>query len=230
VQQKVETMNGETKMKKRFNALSLALGLALVMIGTASFAEQTIGVQAGATTAIATARVNVRVTVPKVVILRVGDANATVSDVNFTIGVGTGVPAGVGNSQAYTGAIAPAGGAVTVATTNPTTTAGVLTVQVWTNATAGAKLTCALTALAGATSFATGATAGGVPGTNDISVASTALHPTGNLAGCDGTSTQAATPRLTVNNNSFTYATTFTPSAINSGIYGNIATYSATTL
>jgi hypothetical protein len=227
---KVETMNGEIKMKKQLNALVVAMGSVLALISMPSLAEQTIGVQAGATTAIATARVNVRVTVPKVVILRVGDANATVSDVDFTIGVGTGVPAAVGNSQAYTGAIAPAGGAVTVATTNPTTTAGVLTVQVWTNASAGASLTCALTALAGATPFATGATAAGVPGTNDISVVSGTLHPTGNLAGCNGTLTQAATAALTVNNNTFTYGTSFTPSAINSGIYGNIATYSATTL
>jgi hypothetical protein len=227
---KVETMNGELTMKKQLNALVVALGAVLTLISLPSLAEQTIGVQAGATTAIATARVNVRVTVPKVVILRVGDANATVSDVNFTVGVGTGVPVAAGNSQAYAGAIAPAGGAVTVATTNPTTTAGVLTVQVWTNATAGANLTCALTALAGATPFATGATAGGIPGTNDISVVSTTLHPTANLAGCNGVTSQAATPRLTVNNNSFTYSTTFTPSAINSGVYGNIATYSATTL
>ncbi len=217
-------------MKKQFNALTVALGLALTLFSLPTLAEQTIGVQAGATAAVATARVNVRVTVPKVVILRVGDANATVSDVNFTVGVGTGVPAATGNSQAYTGAIAPTGGAVTVATTNPTTTAGVLTVQVWTNASAGANLTCTLSALAGATAFATGATAAGVPGTNDISVTSTTLHPTGNLAGCNGVLTQAATPALTVNNNTFTYATSFTPSAINAGIYGNTATYSATTL
>jgi hypothetical protein len=222
-------------MNKQFKSFALIATSALALIGSSALAEQTIGVQAGATAAIATARVNVRVTVPKVVILRVGDANATVSDVNFTVGVGTGVPVAVGNSQAYTGAIAPAGGATTVATTNPTTTAGALTVAAWTNATAGANLSCALSALAGVTAaFATGATAAGVPGTTDITVASVAgagnlQHPTANLTGCTTAATTSIPTRTTMGG-TFTYGTAFTAAGVVSGIYGNVVTYSATTL
>ncbi len=222
-------------MTKRFKALTVIGAAAATLIGSSAMAEQTIGVQAGATAAVATARVNVRVTAPKVVILRVGDANATVSDVNFTVGVGTGVPVAAGNSQAYTGTIAPTGGATTVATTNPVSAAGALTVAAWTNAAAGANLTCALSALAGVTApFASGATAAGIPGTTDITVASVAgagnlQHPTANLTGCTTAATTTIPTRTTMGG-TFTYGTAFTAASVLSGIYGNVVTYSATTL
>ncbi|RYF63818.1 MAG: hypothetical protein EOO29_43465, partial [Comamonadaceae bacterium] len=73
-------------MNKQFNALSLALGTALALAGTGALAEQTIGIQPANTVAIATARVNVSVIVPKVVVLRVGAADTTVSAVTFTVG------------------------------------------------------------------------------------------------------------------------------------------------
>ncbi len=218
-------------MKRVFNKISVAAAAGLALISSGAIAEQTIGVQPSATAAVATARVNVRVTVPKVVILRVGAADATVSDVNFTVGVGTGVPVGVGNSQAYAGAIAPAGGAVTVATTNPTTTAGLLNVAAWTNGT-GATLACSLGALGGATAFAAGATAAGVPGTTDILVASVAgagnlQHPGTNLTACNGTTTTPIA-LLTALGGSFTYSTAFAANAVAAGVYGNVVTYTAT--
>jgi hypothetical protein len=222
-------------MNKQFKSFALVATSALALFGSSAMAEQTIGVQAGATVAIATARVNVRVTVPKVVILRVGDASATVNNVDFLVGVGTGVPTAIGNSQAYTGAIAPAGGATTVAVdTTPSNTTGAVTVAAWTNAAAGANLSCALSALGGATAFATGATAAGVPGTTDITVASTAgatnlQHPTANLTGCTSAATTSIPTRTTMGG-TFTYGTGFTAATVASGIYGNVVTYSATTL
>ncbi|WP_422843654.1 hypothetical protein [Acidovorax sp. M2(2025)] len=218
-------------MIKQIHKPSLVLGAVLALATSLGHAEQTIGIQnAGATPAIATARVNVRVTVPKTVILRVGAADATISDVVFTYGVTPAVAGAPGNSLPYTGAIAPTL-ATTVATTNPTTTAGVLTTGAWTNVSGGARLTCALSGTGGATTaFATGATVGGVPGTADILVAGTTpAHPGTSLASCDGTisSTIAA---LTALSGTFTYSTAFTASAIAAGSYGTTVTYTATTL
>ena len=220
----------EKIMRKHYNKPSLIVGAALALVATFAQAEQTIGIQnPGATPAIATARVNVRVTVPKIVILRVGAADTTVSDVNFTVAVTPAVPLAPNNSLAYSGSIAPSLG-TTVATTNPTTTAGVLATGAWTNVLGGAKLTCALTALAGATAFAPGATTGGVPGTDDIKVAGTTpAHPGASLTQCDGT-TNSTIGTLNALAGTFTYSTTFTATAINSGTYGNIVTYTATTL
>lgn len=100
---------------------------------------------------------------------------------NFTVGVTPAVTGAPGNSLAYSGSIAPSLG-TTVATTFPTTTAGVLATGAWTNVVGGAKLTCSLSALPGATPFAAGATTGGVPGTDDITVVGTTpAHPGGSL-------------------------------------------------
>ncbi|HEY0201640.1 MAG TPA: hypothetical protein VGC24_08105 [Burkholderiaceae bacterium] len=220
-------------MSKQLKALSIALGIGTVLASGSAMAEQTIGIQPTGTPAIATAHVNVRVTVPKIVILRVGNADATVSDVNFTVGVTA--PAGPGNSLPYAGAIPPSTLATTVATINPTSTAGVLTVGAWTNTT-GTTLSCTLGALSSApsgTAFASGATAAGVPGTNDITVTSVTgagnlQHPGTSLTACNGTTTTPIAA-LTTYGGTFTYAATFAAASINSGVYGNLVTYTATT-
>jgi len=220
----------EIAMIKHLHTPSLVMGAALALITSMGHAEQTIGIQnPGATPAIATARVNVRVTVPKIVILRVGAADNTISDVTFTYAVTPAVAGAPGNSLSYTGAIPPTLGS-TVATTNPTTTAGLLTTGAWTNVTGGARLTCALSALAGATAFAAGATAGGVPGTQDILVSGTGpAHPGTSLADCNGT-TNTTIGALTTLTGAFTYSTTFSAGSIAAGSYGNTVTYTATTL
>ena len=222
-------------MKKQFKILSVAAGITLALTGTAALAEQTIGVQTvAATPAVATAKVNVRVIVPKIVILRVGVADGTISDVDFTVGLSPAVTGAPGNSLAYTGGIPPTL-ASTVATTNPTTTAGALTVGAWTNGASGATLTCALSALTGATAFANGATAGGVPGTTDITVTSVAgaanlQHPGTTLTACAALSAaNTAIPRLTPLGGTFTYALAATNLAsMATGTYGNVVTYTAT--
>ena len=221
-------------MNKQFKILSLTAGITLALTGTAALAEQTIGVQTvAATPAIATARVNVRVIVPKIVILRVGAADATVSDVNFTVGFNPAITGAPGNSLAYAGGIPPTTLASTVASTNPTTTAGALTVGAWTNGASGASLTCALSVLTGATPFATGATTSGVPGTSEITVTSVTgaanlQHPGTTLTGCDGT-TNSTIPKLTTLGGSFTYALLATNLAsMTTGTYGNVVTYTAT--
>jgi hypothetical protein len=215
-------------MKLSFKLKPLALCAALGLAGQAAFAEQTIGVQDGAsaTDAVATARVNIRVVVPKIVILRVGDANATVPQIDFTMDVGG---LGAGNSQAYAGAIPPTFNS-TIVRTNPAGATGDVVVGAWSNV-AGSTLSCALGALGGATAFAAGATAGGVPGTNGITVTAggtAPAHPgTTNLSGCDGVSTTALTAR-TVYNGTYTYASTHVAADLDAGTYGAVVTYTAT--
>ncbi len=216
--------------KRRFLALPVVSAIALFV--ASAQAEQTIGVQPAGTPASATARVNVRVTVPKVVILRVGAADATISDVDFTVGLSPAVAGAPGNSLAYSGAIPPAL-ATTVATTNPTTaptnSAAVLTTGAWTNV-AGTNLSCALSTLSGATPFAAGATtSAGVPGTNDIRVeGTTPAHPGTSLGQCDGTTSTPIAP-LTALSGTFTYTLALASNAVAAGSYGNVVTYTAAT-
>lgn len=228
-------MKRKIDMNKQLKALSLALGTGLVLASSGAMAEQTIGVQSGPTpvaAAVATARVQVSVVVQKVVVLRIGNADATVSAVTFTVGPNPAIAGAPGNSLAYAGAIPPVMG-TTVATTNPTSTAGALTVGAWTNAAAGASLSCSLGALAGATAFATGATTLGVPGTTDITVTSVAgtgnlQTPGATLTAC-GTSTSGIAS-LTTLGGTFTYGAAFAAGNVAAGTYGNTVTYTATTL
>lgn len=219
-------------MNKQLKALSLAIGTGLVLASSGAMAEQTIGVQPAGTPAIATARVNVSVVVQKVVVLKVGPADGTPSAVTFTVGPNPAITGAPGNSLAYTGAIPPVM-ATTVATTNPVSTTGAVAVGAWTNG-SGTLLSCSLSALAGATPFATGATTtAGVPGTTDITVTSVAgagnlQTPGATLTAC-GTSTSTIAS-LTTLGGTFTYGTSFTAANLAAGTYGNTVTYTATTL
>ena len=213
-----------------FHKPTLMVGALLAVAAGGARAEQTTGIQnVAATPAVARANVNVRVAVPKTVILRVGDANGNVSDVNFSVSVTPAVVGAPGNALPYAGTIPPVLG-TSVVTTNPTGTTGVLVTGAWTNVTGGAKLTCTLGATGtGETPFASGATAGGVPGTADILVAGTTpAHPGASLQQCDGTA-NSSIAALTSLVGTFTYSTNFASSAITAGNYGNKVTYVATT-
>jgi len=178
----------------------------------------------------ATAKLNFNIAISKFVLLRVGNANATQSSVTFTLAVNPAVAGTPGNSLAYSGSAVPAGLVTTVATTNPTSSAGVLNVSAFSNVT-GTTLTCSLTILGTDTPFATGTTAAGVPGQADIKVASLAggvQHPGTDLSACNG-STSTALTSLSTLTGSFTYSTAYSASALKAGNYGNIVTYTATT-
>ena len=137
------------------------LGAALLVGLVAGDAWAAQDVKSGnAGTITASVALNFNIAVGKFVSLRVGNANATVSDVNFTVGFSPVRP--TGNSQAYNGSIAP-GLVVAAATINPSTAAGALSVAAYTNVT-GTTLACTLGPLAGATALLNGATAAGVPG------------------------------------------------------------------
>jgi hypothetical protein len=218
-------------MKRLSNYRLAAVACALALAATGAVAEQTVGVQDGASTtdAVATARVNVRVLVPKIVILRVGDAANTVPQIDFTYGI-TGFAAPQA-SASYTGAIPPVLASTTTGTLGASN-AGVVVVGAWTNM-AGTTLTCALGALGGSSAFFADPTTGGVPGTAGITWAvggATPLpHPgtNNNLTDCNGTNSNTLTAR-TAYNGTYTYASNLVATDLNPGTYGLTVTYTAT--
>lgn len=212
-------------MKLQLKALSIALGAATLMAGSA-WGESTVGVQTtGATSA--SAKMTVTVTVPKIVVLKVGPSGTGMQNVVF--GVDLNPSLGTGNSMAYTwaGTAAPSLSITPVSST--------VSVAAWTN-TGNATVDCALSSLGGATAFAAGPTALGVPGTDDITVLATLgagtgsvlPHPSSNLSGCG--SPTASLNANTLYNSEYLFGTAFTASLLLAGTYGNTVTYTATSL
>jgi len=189
--------------------------------------QEVIGTgNANNTSLTASAKLNFNIAIGKYILLRVGNADASQSDVTFTVASSPTI--GNGNSQPYAGGI-PLGLNTTVATVNPNSAAGVLNVAAFSNV-SGSALTCAITLLGTNIPFAIGATLAGIPGSSDIKVVSAAggvQHPGTDLSACNG-ATSSSLPALTVLNGSFTYNTTFAPGSLAAGTYGNIVTYTAT--
>ena len=207
---------------------SLRICLALLLMTTASHAVRAdFQSSSGSGSLSVSAKLNFSVVVANYVSLRVGNADATVSQVNFNVAITPAVTAG--DSKPWTGSVPPAL-AITTSTTNPTSTAGVLSVAAFTNV-KGTLLSCNIGTLAGTTAFGATVTAGGIPGRNDVLVASsgTLAHPGTNLAACNG-STTSSIPMLSNLAGTFTYSTSVTPGALLSDSYGAIVTYTATTL
>lgn len=199
-----------------------ALVLAMAAAVTAGAEEQGNASNTGTLSAVA--RLDFEVNIYKYVMLRVGAAGALVPRVDFRVGLTPDL--GAGNAQAYAGAIP--GLTTRVTTTNPASGGGSLAVEMFSNATS-TRLTCSLSALAGATAFAAGGTTpGGVPGRSNILVSASGVgHPGPNIASCDGT-TNAAVAALSNLNGTFTYSTNFTPASLAPGTYGNVVTYTLT--
>ena len=196
----------------------------LVLASTSAMAESTYGYNStGAGTVIATARVNVILNVPRLILLRVGADNTAVDTLTFN-GAFSAIPggitgaaltaAGTGNSlpSPWNGT-APAFGA-------PATQA--LTAFAWTNSSGGGQLALATavnTALAGfsAASITVVPTAG---------VGTMPVHP--------GTTTNATIgtfTRNTVHSASWAYGVSAaTLAAAAAGTYSQTTTYTATSL
>lgn len=199
-----------------------ALTWALMAVGTAHADQRTATGNAGTITA--SAQLQFSIGIGKYVLLRVGNADSTQSNVTFTLGV---TPTGPGNSLGYAGAVPPTL-ISSVTMTNPTGAGGALTVQAFTNVN-GTTLSCTLSVLAGATPFAVGATAGGVPGSGDIKVASATpgvQHPGPDLASCNGGIASPITA-LSTQTGTFTYSPSYTGSNLATGTFGNVVTYTA---
>lgn len=199
----------------RKTSLALAAGLALALGAGTALAESQYGFQTtGAATA--QARVNLSVTVPKLILLRVGSANTTIDTVSWT--ASPNIPAVpttpvIGNNTNVNWD----GSAPTSVTATPT--GNVLDVAAWTNAGTG-SLNGAISAWAPAT---------GGPASADITVGFTGSleHPGTNLG------TFTAWNGLTSNtlfSGQWTYTLGGNPSTWAAGTYTSQITYTATSI
>ena len=201
---------------KLHHSLSLAaVAAALALASGAALAESQYGyASSGTGTVTATARVNLSVTVPKLILLRVGSANTTLDTLSWTAALT--IPAvpttpANGNDQFvnWDGA-APGAGSVT----NP----GAVSVWAWTNSSGGGSLNYAATAFA----------ANG-PVLGDIAVASGAglAHP-GTALAASGTAVTFA--RNAVQTGSWTDSLGGTPASWVAGAYMSTVTDTATSI
>jgi hypothetical protein len=195
--------------------LKAVAALAVVSACGLAQAESTYGyASSGTGTVTANARVNLSVTVPKLILLRVGAAGAPQTNLAWTVGLT--IPAGAvapvnGNNTGVTwDGTAPGFAAIT----NPAAVAAFA----WTNSSGGGSLACATTAL----------TAGG-PAAADYAVSSAAglAHP-GTTAACATATTFA---RNVLQTGSWTYSVLpATLNALAAGAYTGLITYTATSL
>lgn len=202
-------------MNKQMKALTIALGTSMALANGAAMAESTYGYNStGVGVVTATAKVNVSVTVPKLILLRVGSAGSTVDTLSWTTGLSIPatplVPAATANNAAVTW-----DGTAPTATTS--TNPAAVAVYAWSNF-AGTTVNCAATAFA----------AGG-PTLANLTVTSGAglAHPGANLGACAATTAIAANTATT---GAWTYALGGTPGTWTAGAYSSVITYTATSL
>ena len=204
-------------MKTQMKALTAVFGACMMLVSGVSVADSNYGynTSAPAATAVsANASLNITINIPKLLVLRVGTANA-IDTLTFT-----GVPsiattpnpvATTGNNQAADwDASAPSFGVNTL---------GAVSAYLWhNNATAGASLSCS------ATGFTGGLTSADVTVTAGAGLA----HPGGTTA-CAAPLTALA--RNTVHTGSWTYAANASAFAgAAPGAHTEVVTYTATTL
>lgn len=179
----------------------------LALVAGPAMAESQYG--SGTGTITAQAKVNLSVTVPKLILLRVGSTNTTVDTMTWTSTLSVpGVPTTPLASVNNTG-VDWNGAGSTVATAS---TASTLTVYAWTNAGAG-TINCAL---------GTWNAAGG-PANADLTVTTTGTlpHPGANLGACASTSF----PSNVVATGTWAYALGGTPAKWVANAYTNTITY-----
>ncbi|MGE8493105.1 hypothetical protein [Comamonas sp.] len=199
----------------KLNALALGTALALACTGHA-LAESQYGFAAtGSGTVTATAKVNLSVVIPKLILLKVGTTNATQDTVSWAASLTIpGTPATTPTATANNVQVPWDGTAPTVTTT---ASGNVLNVAAWTNA-GSATINCAM-----GTWSATGG-----PANTSFTVTSggtTPLpHPGANLGSCASTTISTNT----LMSGTWTYALTGSASSWTAGTYTNAVTYTAT--
>ncbi|MCJ0764775.1 hypothetical protein [Variovorax terrae] len=170
----------------------------------------------------ATAKLDINIVVPKLILLRVGSSGTTVNSANLTAALNTGIPGGVNNP--LTDGSNNASGWDGTAPVWTTATSSSVQAWAWTNASGGGKVDAAVTtALAGGA----GLTAA------DVTVASTAVSG-GGLAhpGTDtGTNATTTFTRNTIVSSNWVFSVSASALAgAAAGSYTQQMTYTATTL
>lgn len=194
----------------RTPTLALIAGACLSLVGTNALAESTYGYNAAGTDVTATAQVKLSVTVPKLILLRVGSANTTVDTLAWTA-----VPSIPATPTA------PSNGnnvGVDWDGAAPTITAGTqpaaLNVYAWTNATT-ATINCSVGAWVGTNSP--------VNSDFEVTVIGTLPHPGNNLGACASTTI----PSRTLASGTWAYVLSGTPASWGAGVHTNTVTYTA---
>jgi hypothetical protein len=199
-------------MNQNLTKLFYILSVSLALSSGAVMAESTYGYSsAGTGTVTATARVSLNVTVPKLILLKVGTASATVDTLSWTSA--TSIPSTpTAATNGNNAAIDWDGTAPTITLTNP----AALNVAAWTNAATTSNLTCSVDAW----------NAAGGPANSDFTVTSggTLAHPGANLGACAPTNFT----KNSVVTGTWTYALGGTPSTWSAGVYTTTVTYTAT--
>jgi hypothetical protein len=201
-------------MKLQLKALSIALGAATLMCGSA-WGEGQAGVGTGA---VAKAAVDLRIIIPKVVLLRVGAASTTVDLLTFTGAMATPTAAGAPGSNLDTN-----WDGISDPTFGFTPTPQTLNASVYTNV-SGVTVSCA----------SSGFNAGG-PTDASVLVVSTVLanggfaHMGTSLTGCSGTT--AVSPN-SVRRSSWAYSIdpVANPAAWLANTYNTTVTYTTSAL
>lgn len=195
--------------KLHFNTL---VGAIILVLGSSpAMAESTYGYNsAGTGTVTATAKVNLSVTVPKLILLRVGSAGATPDTLswalNASIPATPTVPAVTADSAAVVwNGVAP--------TFTPASATATTVASAWTNATAG-TINCAVTGLA---------TGGPTLANFAVSSGGTLAHPGANLGACTSTGFTSGS----VQTSTWTYTLGGTPASWAPGVYTAVVTYTA---
>lgn len=197
-----------------------AVGAAALVLtgGPTAMAESQYGyATAPATTVTATARVNLAITVPKLILLRVGSTTAGGDTLNWTSGFDIPPTPVVGNNQDYAWS-----GAAPVATTS-TNPAAVLA-SAWTNATGGGSLSYTASAFG-----AGGPVLGNITVTSGASTGTLLNHPLPATLATASTTPTAFAANTLVNSN-WSYALAGTPASWQSGAYTSTIVYTATSL
>ncbi|QMV75628.1 hypothetical protein HS961_04650 [Comamonas piscis] len=193
------------------HALALGAALSLACTGQA-LAESQYGFSStGSGTVSATAKVNLSVVIPKLILLKVGTSNTTQDTVSWAASLSIPAVPTVPTTTANN-TVVPWDGTAPTVTTTPT--GNVLNVSAWTNA-GTATINCAI---------GTWSATGGPANTSfTVTTGGTLPHPGGNLGSCASTTITSNT-LLT---GTWTYALTGTASSWTAGTYTNAVTYTA---
>jgi len=202
-------------MKMVNKVLATVMGASLLLVAGVTQAESTYGYQANGTGDVsATAKLKVKVTIPKLILLRVGTAGATVDELEFSgspdVTTITSLTDGDSGAADWDGS----------APTFGDTAAQSVNAFAWTNAT-GATLSCSTAEDAALTGLSPAS----------ISVAKTAgsLDHPGTDTGCSGSNTTITPNTLMTATWDYSIAGT-TLLGANAGVYQQTTTYTATTL
>ncbi len=200
-------------LKNTLTPLAIA-ALALVSAGSALAESQYGYSSAGTGTITATAKVTLKVTVPKLILLRIGASNASVPTDDLIWATGFSIPGASttpanGNDQLVDWSGAAPTATVTPSSNNP------ITVYAWTNAATG-SINCAAP---------TWAPAAGGPTNADfaVTVTGTLPHPGPNLSACASTNF----PSNTVATGTWKYVLGGSPASWQAGAYTTTVTYTA---